>query len=486
MNKMTNVLVLNVGAPPGRNVARTLIERKNIKVFVADTDPLVPILYNTSEINGSYVLPRADAAEYIKALSAIVIKEKIKVIIPCIEDEILGLSKYKDYFSKMSVAVLCVEYKKVIKIADKKIITDIAGKMNIPVPRTYILKDFVDEKIKMSFPLVVKPRIGHGAKETFMLKDRKGFKLMLYQLSEDANNYIIQQYIPGDVGSMFLCGLLYGRDGGIKAEFMSRSIKTLYSFGGPAVSGETIKGFSRLKVYSRKIIDAVGNWYGPVGIEYKISSEDGTPYFLDANPRFWGYGLLAVKSGIDFPYISVMDAIGQSYKAISEDSDVFVLLREHKDTVIPKSAVQEQYENKTILVFEIHSKSKKNFENIAKLRGVKGVDRIIITGMQEALKPFLKYINNKDEKLSCYTKQVMSEYENLYEIGTYNFAGVLVYLEETGKDVEINMIKRELKAFLGTKRKVERVNKDEFFIATNNYLKRCVQKNRNIDDEQSN
>ncbi len=106
--------------------------------------------------------------------------------------------------------------------------------------------------------------------------------------------------------------------------------------------------------------------------------------------------------------------------------------------------------------------------------------------MQEALKPFLKYINNKDEKLSCYTKQVMSEYENLYEIGTYNFAGVLVYLEETGKDVEINMIKRELKAFLGTKRKVERVNKDEFFIATNNYLKRCVQKNRNIDDEQSN
>jgi len=194
MNKMTNVLVLNVGAPPGRNVARTLIERKNIKVFVADADPLVPILYNTSEINGSYVLPRAETAEYIKALSAIVIKEKIKVIIPCIEDEILGLSKYKDYFSKMSVAVLCVEYKKVIKIADKKIITDIAGKMNIPVPRTYILKDFVDEKIKMSFPLVVKPRIGHGAKETFMLKDRKGFKLMLYQLSEDANNYIIQHY----------------------------------------------------------------------------------------------------------------------------------------------------------------------------------------------------------------------------------------------------------------------------------------------------
>ena len=483
MNKMTNVLVLNVGAPPGRNVARTLIERKNIKVFVADTDPLVPILYNTSEINGSYVLPRADAAEYIKALSAIVIKEKIKVIIPCIEDEILALSKYKDYFSKMSVAVLCAEYEKVIKIVDKKIITDIAAKKDIPVPRTYILKDFVGEKIKMSFPLIVKPRIGHGAKETFIVKDRKNFEFMHHQLSEDANNYIIQQYIPGDVGSIFLCGLLYGRDGGIRAEFMSRSIKTLYSFGGPAVSGETIKGFSRLKGYSRKIIDAVGNWHGPVGIEYKISSEDGTPYLLDANPRFWGYGLLAVKSGIDFPYISVMDAVGQSYKAISEDSDELVLLREHTDTVIPKSAIKKQYENKTILVFEIHSKSKKNFENIKKLREVKGVDRIVITGKQEVLKPFLKYY--KDEKLFCYTKQVLAEYENLYEIGTYNLAGVLVYLEETEKDVKINVIRRELKAFLENERKVERVNKNEFFIVTKKYLKRCVQKNRNIDDEQS-
>ena len=43
------------------------------------------------------------------------------------------------------------------------------------------------------------------------------------------------------------------------------------------------------------------NWHGVAMVEFKVT-EDGTPYLMEINTRFWGSLQLAIDAGVDFPY----------------------------------------------------------------------------------------------------------------------------------------------------------------------------------------
>ena len=50
-----------------------------------------------------------------------------------------------------------------------------------------------------------------------------------------------------------------------------------------------------------KLLAAAG-WIGVAMIEFRVA-DDGTPYLMEVNGRFWGSLQLAIDCGLDFPWL---------------------------------------------------------------------------------------------------------------------------------------------------------------------------------------
>jgi predicted ATP-grasp superfamily ATP-dependent carboligase len=56
---------------------------------------------------------------------------------------------------------------------------------------------------------------------------------------------------------------------------------------------------------------AATKYRGLVEVEFKYDARDGNYYLLDVNPRVWGWHTLAIRAGVDFPYLAWKYARGE-------------------------------------------------------------------------------------------------------------------------------------------------------------------------------
>jgi predicted ATP-grasp superfamily ATP-dependent carboligase len=57
-----------------------------------------------------------------------------------------------------------------------------------------------------------------------------------------------------------------------------------------------------MKTYSETLLKAL-DWHGIAEVEYRLDSRDNMPKLMEINPRFWGSLCVAIKAGVDFPYM---------------------------------------------------------------------------------------------------------------------------------------------------------------------------------------
>ena len=99
-------------------------------------------------------------------------------------------------------------------------------------------------------------------------------------------------------------------------------------------------------------------WFGIATAEFKIDPRDGVPKLMEVNPRLFGYTNLAIKAGIDLPYILYKVAKNEevykstTYKKISFSRilhDLYILYKEFTDDNMNLS------QRKTVLIDFINS-----------------------------------------------------------------------------------------------------------------------------------
>lgn len=331
MSEKIKVLITAVGAPPGYNAAKALGSCPGISIVPVDASEYAFGLYRFNGVH-SYVVPPAKREdEYVQALLRIAKRERARVILPCLEDEILVLSKRKTQFSKAGISLPIPEYEQVIQGTDKFRLNQIAERLGIPHPKTREIKKPDDiSKNDLSFPVILKPKISHGGRGFVQVANRAELAQRAEELLGQYPALVLQEFVPGREGSILLCGLLYDCEGRLKASFLSRSLRTLYSFGGPAMVGEPIED-SPIRDWSVRIVEAIGPWVGPVNLEFKLHESKKIPYLLELNPRLWGYGSLPVFCGINFPYLTVKVALRKAFRAQHRYDLDKVMIRAYED-----------------------------------------------------------------------------------------------------------------------------------------------------------
>lgn len=305
VNNLPSVLVTSVGAPPGLNALRSLFESGEFELVAADANKFSPGLYQYTSNN--FILPYASEATLYKTqLKKAINKFNIKVIIPCIEEEVILISSFVDELKIMGVNLLLPPNNLILKASNKEISTHIARENKISCPLTLYLNSnlTLNEKLyrlnsflnDCPFPLIFKPVFGHGMKGIMTIESLASALEALPSLNQD---YIVQEFIPGKIGSMYLVGLLYDEESKVVQRFSSRSIRTLYPSGGPATAGIS-QSSPELIDRTEFLISKIGNWVGPLNVEWMLDPRDNEFKFIEINPRLWGYGYLATASGINF------------------------------------------------------------------------------------------------------------------------------------------------------------------------------------------
>lgn len=317
------ILVTAVGAPPGLNALRALVESGHNNLFASDMNPTVPGLYQFgSRVRPVYLPSAGNEPLYLEELEGTIRKHAIRVILPCIEEEILLISKHRRRIESLGAVCLIPDALIVSRAADKGRAHAAALSAGLPTPQSIRMELNGNEETKLSDllqwqnqcppPWIVKPCLGHGMRGIFKVHS---VEEAVKKLAQARAPMLVQEYIPGKAGSMHLAGLLYDGSGKLRRSFTSRSISTLYPEGGPATAGVSIFE-PELVSMSTRLIQEIGGWRGPVNVEWIRDPRNGRFLLMEVNPRLWGYGYLAVAAGISFPDLTVRLAFGEE---IGED-----------------------------------------------------------------------------------------------------------------------------------------------------------------------
>jgi predicted ATP-grasp superfamily ATP-dependent carboligase len=211
-------------------------------------------------------------------------------------------------------------------LSDKESLFRQAKKLAIPMPETLFSSDFtsrealVSEAVKMGFPLVVKAahsreRLSGKYVESSAryARDPDELRTLLGMTPFDRTRCLVQKRIQGKGMGIFLLA----RNGEVLARFAHRRIREKPPSGGVSVLCESIRPPAEALDAASRLISAIG-WHGVAMIEFKWDDEENRPKLIEVNARFWGSLNLAIRAGVDFPFLLYRLALGETVAGPAE------------------------------------------------------------------------------------------------------------------------------------------------------------------------
>ena len=312
---MVNVLVTGVsGGGVGRQCIKALrLGKHKYQIITCDTNPLSLGLHHPS-CDKNYLVPSSLEKSYISTLLAISVKEKIQVIIPGSEAELLVISQNKQVFINNNILVLANTKSVIETCLNKKLTIQTLHRLGFKTPKSYIPKNYKDTRKNIHFPVVVKPfTCSGGSRGVFLAQNQKELKFFIEYLSKQGSKVIVQEYV-GDANNEYTVGVLHSLKGQLLGSFaLKRIVKGALSiksenrdYNNPNISYVISTGISQgeandfpdIRKQCEKIAKAL-NSKGPLNIQCRIVNNE--IYVFEINPRFSGTSSMRALCGFNEP-----------------------------------------------------------------------------------------------------------------------------------------------------------------------------------------
>src|SRR5215470_9033126 len=301
------ILVLDGHVNPAVTAVRSL-SRAGKRVVVGSPDSWSKAGWSRYS-SGSFRYPSVekDVNGFAEEVAAEASRERGTLIFPCSEKTVMALSAHRALIKEAGGNMVMPGHATMLKAYNKAQTTKIAGEVGVACPRTCRLRDEASaQRIAADFPYpaalkcvtsveLVNGSV-NGTPRTLYARDPQEFMQAYRRLSSRCAHIIAQEFIPGE--GFVYCLLL--RRGELRAEFAYRRIRSVHPTGWGACVRVSVPAVG-LREGSLRIIRALDpSWSGLAAVEYRVS-HDGTPFFLEVNPRIWNSMSLAVYAGVDFP-----------------------------------------------------------------------------------------------------------------------------------------------------------------------------------------
>lgn len=297
------------------------------QVITTDCDRNAPALYFSDKY---YIVERMTSPSYQRQILDICEKERIDVVLPLQEDELILTARNRQVFLNHGIIPCISDYETVALCRDKLAFCHFLQEAGLePIP-TYSKEDYFRGEAPLEFPCFVKPRYGAGSVSSQAVDSRT----MLDELmGRNDTEYIIQPFIHGqEYGVNAYCDYDTGE---LLELFILKKISMR--------AGETFKSVS---VHNDAIADMIHTlvrkmrFRGPVDID--IFESDGQYRILEVNPRFGGGYPHAYQCGINFPRRIAENLSGRGFgRGITPYPDQIIALR-YTDIYVQKGIADEE------------------------------------------------------------------------------------------------------------------------------------------------
>ncbi|WP_115016692.1 ATP-grasp domain-containing protein [Synechococcus sp. UW140] len=286
---MINILISSIGR---RGYLADFFHDLSPDIFVVGTD-MDPYCIGFSSCDKYILAPPIDDDGYILHLSNVLDANDIHFYFSANDFDVLTISSSIAEISKHSNALFIgPSHDFALKVLDKSLFASFARPLGIATPPTVLLSDASALPFDKA---VVKPRLGSGSANTYIVSSESEYSGLLEYLSNcfSLDDFIVQEFVDG---VEYNIDILYGGC----SRVLSFCVKEkLYMR-----AGETDK--ARLCDPSKfcDLIDSLRGLphLGNLDVDL-IRSADGSFFLIDVNPRFGGGYFFSHYFGANFPYL---------------------------------------------------------------------------------------------------------------------------------------------------------------------------------------
>jgi predicted ATP-grasp superfamily ATP-dependent carboligase len=281
--------------------AARALGRRGVRVFTCDATRLVPAAVSRYvERHEVFPAPATDPEGFLAALAALAAREPGLVCLPQEDPTVALLAEAR---ARLAGVALPLAPTDAIAVAlDKHATMEHAAALGIAVPRTVAPAGAadLDAARALAFPVVVKPRRGWGSQGMTVVERAEDLREAYARVHAVFPRPLVQERIPA-AGEAHGVSCLFNATGALRAAFVHRRLREYPIGGGPSTLRVSVVR-PDLVAASVRLLAAL-RWSGFAMVEWKTDPRDGIPRVLEINPRFVGSLELALRSGVDFPYL---------------------------------------------------------------------------------------------------------------------------------------------------------------------------------------
>jgi biotin carboxylase len=252
-----------------------------------------------------------DPRGFMAAIREVLIARQPAVCMPADED-IFVFAEYAEILRDLPVRMAVAPSATLRRLDNKYESVKLAGSLGIPVPAT-IRPANVEEIAAFARehpgPLIMKLVRSSASRGLYVLQPerlRETVPGILEKSGTSFGDFIVQERIQG---TGYGVSMLFDH-GQLKASFTHRRLRELSPAGGPSTLRQSIRQ-PELEAHAGLLLRHVG-YHGVAMVEFKHDEVSGKVWFLEVNPRWWGSLALAVRAGVDFPYLYYRMALGEN------------------------------------------------------------------------------------------------------------------------------------------------------------------------------
>ena len=298
-NSMSKVLVTDGRAPAALAIVRSLGKR-GIEVHCGEEFEYNISSFSThSEESVLYPSPDDEPEQFVAQLIEIVREREYDMIYPVRDSTTLLVAEHQAELSRWTDVYLAA-HDTIAALDDKAETIKLAQRAGIPVPETYFPEEqpLTQIKCEIEYPVLIRARQSSGSRGIEHVESPAAFDDAYRRVETEYGTPMIQEYID-KTGYSTACVLLDGDQTEV-ASFSYERQKEYPRSGGPTVVGVSTDD-AEAKSHARTLLQEA-SWKGAAEVEF-ILDETGSPRLLEVNPRFWTPLQLAIRSGVDFPYL---------------------------------------------------------------------------------------------------------------------------------------------------------------------------------------
>lgn len=250
----------------------------NLKLYGADMAGTAPALAYCDYTRKVYAMRDP---QYIQQLVDICIADKIDLVMPTIDTDLLVLSRNVNEFEKVGVKVLISRPDRILICRDKNNTGDFFVSCGLKAPLTY--NNF--KEYPGPYPCFIKPKDGSSSINAFKVEDAEELAVHAGQVED----YIIQPFVSG---REFTIDIFCDFDGNPIYITPRERLQVR--------AGEVLKTQIHMDAVmieeAKKLCEAFKPC-GPMTVQLIQDKNTGDNYYIEINPRYGGGAPLSMKSG---------------------------------------------------------------------------------------------------------------------------------------------------------------------------------------------